>query len=39
VAGLSGMEWIALFVIGLVLFALELFVFPGVMFLGLIARP
>jgi membrane-bound serine protease (ClpP class) len=36
VAGLSGMEWIALFVIGLVLLALELFVFPGIMVLGLV---
>ncbi len=35
VAGLSGMEWIALFVIGLVLLALELFVFPGTIVLGL----
>jgi membrane-bound serine protease (ClpP class) len=35
VAGLSGMEWIAVFVIGLVLFGLELLVFPGVTVLGL----
>lgn len=35
VAGLSGMEWMAVFVIGVLLFALELFVFPGTMFLGL----
>ena len=35
VAGLSGMEWIALFILGLVLFALELFVFPGITVLGL----
>jgi membrane-bound serine protease (ClpP class) len=35
VAGLSGMEWVALFVLGLALFVLELFVFPGTVFLGL----
>jgi membrane-bound serine protease (ClpP class) len=35
VAGLSGMEWIAVFVIGLVFFGLELLVFPGVTVLGL----
>jgi membrane-bound serine protease (ClpP class) len=35
VAGLSGMEWIAVFAIGLVLFGLELLVFPGVTVLGL----
>jgi membrane-bound serine protease (ClpP class) len=35
VAGLSGMEWIAIFVLGLILFGLELFVFPGVTVLGL----
>lgn len=35
VAGLSGMEWVALFVLGLILFALELFVFPGVTIFGL----
>jgi membrane-bound serine protease (ClpP class) len=34
VAGLSGMEWIAIFVIGLVLLAIELFVFPGILVLG-----
>ncbi len=34
VAGLSGMEWIALFILGLILFALELFVFPGTAVLG-----
>jgi membrane-bound serine protease (ClpP class) len=34
VAGLSGMEWIAIFIIGLVLVALELFVFPGILVLG-----
>jgi membrane-bound serine protease (ClpP class) len=35
VAGLSGLEWLALFIVGMVLFALELFVFPGTVFLGL----
>jgi membrane-bound serine protease (ClpP class) len=35
VAGLSGMEWIALFIIGLVLLGLELLVFPGTTVLGL----
>lgn len=35
VAGLSGMEWIAVFIIGLILLALELFVFPGITVLGL----
>jgi membrane-bound serine protease (ClpP class) len=36
IAGLSGLEWIAVFVVGLVLLALELFVFPGTTLLGLI---
>jgi membrane-bound serine protease (ClpP class) len=36
VAGLSGMEWIALFVLGLLLVALELFVFQGTVVAGLI---
>ncbi len=36
VAGLSGLEWVALFVLGLVLVALELFVFPGTVALGFI---
>jgi membrane-bound serine protease (ClpP class) len=36
IAGLSGLEWIAVFVIGLALLALELFVFPGTTLLGLI---
>ena len=36
VAGLSGLEWTVAFVIGLALFILELFVFPGTLFLGLI---
>lgn len=35
VAGLSGAEWVAVFVLGVVLVALELFVFPGVLFVGL----
>jgi membrane-bound serine protease (ClpP class) len=36
IAGLSGLEWIAVFVVGLALLALELFVFPGTTALGLI---
>jgi membrane-bound serine protease (ClpP class) len=36
VAGLAGLEWAAAFVLGLVLVALELFVFPGTMLLGLV---
>jgi membrane-bound serine protease (ClpP class) len=35
VAGLSGLEWVAFFVLGLALVALELFVFPGTIFIGL----
>jgi membrane-bound serine protease (ClpP class) len=35
VAGLAGWEWPALFVVGLILVVLELFVFPGVVVLGL----
>lgn len=35
VAGLSGMEWILVFVLGLILVAIELFVFPGSILLGL----
>lgn len=35
VAGLSGVEWIAVFAIGLILLALEFFVFPGTAILGL----
>ena len=35
VAGLSGVEWVAVFVIGLVLFILEILVFPGTLMLGL----
>ncbi|MCI0534198.1 MAG: ATP-dependent Clp protease proteolytic subunit [Verrucomicrobiales bacterium] len=34
IAGLSGMEWAALFVVGLILAALEFFVFPGTTLLG-----
>jgi len=36
VAGLSGFEWIAVFVLGLVLVALELFVHPGTILPGLL---
>lgn len=35
VAGLSGVEWIAVFALGIVLIALELFLFPGTLALGL----
>lgn len=35
VAGLAGMEWVAVFVFGLALIVLEIFVLPGVMFLGI----
>lgn len=35
IAGLSGIEWVAVFMIGLVLFILEVLVFPGTMALGL----
>lgn len=35
IAGLSGLEWTVVFVIGLALFILELFVFPGTLFIGL----
>ncbi len=35
IAGLSGMEWPLLFLLGLVLVVLELFVFPGTIVLGL----
>jgi membrane-bound serine protease (ClpP class) len=34
VAGLSGVEWIAVFILGLILLALELFAFPGTALLG-----
>ena len=36
IAGLSGLEWTVVFVIGLGLFLLEIFVFPGTLFIGLI---
>ena len=36
IAGLSGLEWTVIFVIGLGLFILEIFVFPGTIFIGLI---
>jgi membrane-bound serine protease (ClpP class) len=35
IAGLSGMEWILVFIVGLVLVALELFLWPGTIALGL----
>jgi membrane-bound serine protease (ClpP class) len=35
IAGLSGLEWLALFVVGLILVCLELFFFPGTILLGL----
>ncbi|HKS36617.1 MAG TPA: NfeD family protein [Verrucomicrobiae bacterium] len=35
IAGFSGMEWVAVFIVGLALVALELFVFPGTAVLGL----
>ncbi|MGI8965510.1 MAG: NfeD family protein, partial [Limisphaerales bacterium] len=35
VAGFSGAEWVAIFIVGLVLVAVELFVFPGTIALGL----
>lgn len=34
VAGLTGLEWVAVFVVGLALVALELFIFPGTLVLG-----
>jgi membrane-bound serine protease (ClpP class) len=36
VAGLSGMEWLAVFALGVVLVGLELFLFPGVIVVGLL---
>jgi len=36
IAGLSGLEWMVVFVIGLALFLLEIFVFPGTLVVGLI---
>jgi membrane-bound serine protease (ClpP class) len=35
VAGFSGMEWLLVFILGLVLVALEFFLFPGTIFVGL----
>jgi membrane-bound serine protease (ClpP class) len=35
VAGLSGIEWLVVFFLGIVLIAIELFVFPGTIFIGL----
>ena len=35
VAGFSGMEWLLIFALGLVLVALEFFLFPGTIFVGL----
>lgn len=35
VAGLTGLEWVALFVVGIALVTLELFFFPGTLVLGL----
>ncbi|MBA4149520.1 MAG: nodulation protein NfeD [Verrucomicrobia bacterium] len=35
IAGLSGAEWVIVFMLGLVLVVLEFFVFPGTVFLGL----
>lgn len=36
VAGLSGMEWLAVFALGVVLVGLELFLFPGMIVVGLV---
>jgi len=36
IAGLSGLEWPALFVLGLILVLLELFLFPGTILLGIL---
>jgi membrane-bound serine protease (ClpP class) len=35
VAGLSGLEWVVLFFIGLALVIVEMFVFPGTIFIGI----
>lgn len=35
IAGLSGMEWVAVFALGVILIGLELFLFPGTLALGL----
>ena len=34
-AGLAGMEWLVIFLLGLVLIGLEIFIFPGTIILGL----
>lgn len=36
VAGLSGLEWVVVFVIGLALFIAELFLFPGTLVIGFV---
>jgi len=36
VAGLSGLEWVVLFLLGMALVAVELFIYPGTIALGLI---
>ena len=36
VAGLSGMEWIAVFLLGIILLGLEVFVFPGTALFGIL---
>ncbi len=35
IAGLSGIEWVAVFVLGVILLVVELFVFPGTVIIGL----
>jgi membrane-bound serine protease (ClpP class) len=35
IAGLSGIEWVAVFALGVILIALEIFLFPGTLALGL----
>ena len=35
IAGLSGIEWVAVFIVGVVLIALEIFLFPGTLALGI----
>jgi membrane-bound serine protease (ClpP class) len=35
IAGLAGLEWLAIFILGLTLFIVELFVFPGTILIGL----
>jgi membrane-bound serine protease (ClpP class) len=36
VSGLSGAEWVVVFIIGLALVAVEMFVYPGTVFIGLL---